>query len=278
MLIALLHKLVRQRYKRQGLISKRFDLNSCSIHYYESTPSSHLPALLLVHGLGTSSSTWINLLPFFVSRFHIYAIDLPGFGFSQVKGGGIFLSLSEHEKVLSVWIDRCTRERFTLLGHSLGGWLAARYALHNPQKVNQLILINTAGILYDGAERQGEMFNIKTTEDVRKLLDRLWFHYPWYFKPFVRAIEHDMKKRGVSELVASIRKEDFLNSGLNRLTMPVTLIWGKQDGLISHDTVEILSKAVRGLEVHYIDRCGHVPQLERPKDLISILRVSMNES
>lgn len=277
MIIQLVHRFVRRRYHELGLVSKRLELNSCSLHYYESSPSSKLPTLVLVHGLGTSSSTWIHLMPFFVGRFHVLAIDLPGFGFSFLTRGHKFLSFSEHSDVLTDWINRFAGERFTLLGHSLGGWLAARYAVRNQKKIKRLILINTSGILYDGAEQQKKMFDVRTSQDVRKLVDRLWFRYPWYFKLFIPAIKNDMKRRAVAEFVGTIRGDDFLNSELDGFTMPVTLIWGEQDGLISSRTVEVLTKALRHIEVHRIDRCGHVPQLERPDELKAILRTPFNE-
>lgn len=272
MLIQLVHRLVRSRLKRLGIESKWLELNNCRLHYYEYAHPHSKSTLVLVHGLGTSSSTWFHLYPFFIQRHSVLAIDLPGFGFSTIKNGKRFFSIQAHAVLLQEVIQRFGLQLFILMGHSLGGWIATKYASRYPAGVTRLILINTAGVYWDGTEELRKIFDVHSTQDVRRLVNRMWYRYPWYFKPFLPAIRRDLMERRVPELVQAIQREDFLDGDLQRLTMPVCLVWGTEDRLIEKETIQVFEHNVRHVEIEYIETCGHVPQLERPEELERILR------
>lgn len=271
MLIPLFHRLIRRHLLQQGVQSKRIEVPGSLLHYYEVTPPAPAETLVLVHGLGTSASTWIHVLPALGQRFRVLALDLPGFGFSERKNATSFRYLEEFVDTLSRFIDRTVSGHFILLGHSLGGWITMRYAVEHRERVQQLILINTAGVYYEGTEKQRELFDLKSLRDTRRLLDHIWLRYPWYLRPFNPWVFEDLVSRKVPEFVQAIREDDFMNSSLKRLTMPVNVIWGTNDRLISEETLSILQKSVPGLHVQRINHCGHVPQLERPVELLQAL-------
>ncbi|MBI3586144.1 MAG: alpha/beta hydrolase [Ignavibacteriales bacterium] len=271
MVIEFLHTVIRWRLRRLGVQSKTVDLGNCSLHYYEYQHPAPQGTVVLVHGLGTSSSTWINVFPFFIKKFHVIALDLPGFGFSRIRNGNKFFSISEHLNTLKKFIEWKELQSYILVGHSMGGWLAAKHAACCPSHIERLLLINTAGVYYHGAEDLRQIFDIKASEDVGTLVDAMWYRYPWYFKPMRRAIRNDLLKRHVSEFVYSIETEDFLIEELYKLTMPLTLIWGMEDKLLSSETIEVVRNKVPTVELKLIEKCGHVPQLERPEAVLNIL-------
>jgi pimeloyl-ACP methyl ester carboxylesterase len=209
---------------------------------------------------------------------NVSCLDLPGFGFSKITIGDAFFSLQQMDLALEHFIHTSQRLPIILIGHSLGGWIAARYAVKHPDSVSHLILINNAGIRYDGFEQQADTFTLKSVDDVRRLLQQMWFHYPWYFKPFASSIYHTLSKKQVSRFVQAIREEDLLNQSFISLKMPLDVIWGKEDGLISRKSVDIMKQFVPHLNEHFISRCGHVPQLERPRELASILKTILTSS
>ncbi|MCI0706801.1 MAG: alpha/beta hydrolase [Ignavibacteriae bacterium] len=272
MLIQSLHKLVRFRVERLGIESKRMEIPGCSLHYYEYRHPNPRGAVVLVHGLGTSSSTWFHLYSSLIREHTVVALDLPGFGFSTISTNRKFLSVAEHTAVLDTFTAKMALFSFTLIGHSLGGWIAAKYASAHPKQVARLVLINTAGVHVEGVENLLRAFDIKTTGDMRRLADTMWHKYPWYFKPLLPAFRDELVRREVPEFVRSIRSDDFFDGGLRRLSMPVHLIWGTEDGLISPETIGALQKDVPHLTVDYIQNCGHVPQLENPQRVEEILK------
>jgi abhydrolase domain-containing protein 6 len=272
MLINILHRWIRNKYYRNGFTSQTLDIGRCKLHYYERRHSTSSPTLVLLHGLGTSSSTWVNLFPRLNIECNVVALDLPGFGYSVIKDGKPFFLFPELLHSLEDFFAGVVQPPFMLLGHSLGGWLAAKYAIAHPNMVRHLILVDTAGILSDETIRQGEAFQIQTLNDVRKLLDTIWFTYPWYFRPFSPAVRNDLRKRRVSDFVRTIQPEDFVNDDLERLKMRVSIVWGNEDKLTTSRSLDVLQKSIPHATVYRIERCGHVPQLERPNEFIDIVR------
>ncbi|HWP82410.1 MAG TPA: alpha/beta hydrolase [Bacteroidota bacterium] len=276
MLISLLHRALCFRYRMLGGITRVTSIRGLPVHYveFQNCPA---PVLFFVHGLGTSSSSWVNLFPHFKDHYHIVALDLPGFGLSPPPSHKPFLTIPEFDSLLREFVDAVLPEQFILIGHSLGGWLSMRLSAQLPERVSHLILMNTAGIFHQGVEEQKQLFTFSRMGDVRTLLTRMWYNYPWYFKPFLPAIYNDLQKRRVSEFVATIQEEDFVNDSLENLSMPVSLIWGKDDRLLSWQSVEILRTKLPHLRLRTIAHCGHVPQLEQPAMLKKILEEVLSE-
>ncbi len=271
MLIDLVHRFVRPTFRHLGMESKFIETKSCHLHYFEYPHPSPKGTIVLVHGLGTSSSTWLKVLPVLIRNHRVIALDLPGFGFSDLKSGKSFCSLSEHRAALTTLVDYAVQDAFTLVGQSFGGWICVQYAAEHPQRVEHLILINTAGIYYRGVEFLREIFTIETVADTRRLLNALWYRYPWYFKPFTRAIFRELSHRNMNDIVNSIEAKDFLTEELSQLRTPVSVIWGKEDKAISWVAVDVIKRLAPQSNVYFIDRCGHVPQLERPEEVKRIL-------
>jgi pimeloyl-ACP methyl ester carboxylesterase len=278
MIIHLLHRLIRVRFHRLGFHSQFLKLDSCQVHFFQKDNRDASMNILFIHGLGTSSSTWINVLPGVREFGNISCLDLPGYGFSKITSGDPCFSLQQLDHAIEHFIQSSQRLPIVLIGHSLGGWLAARYAAKHPESVRHLILINNAGIKYDGFEQQGDAFSLKSVDDVHRLLQKMWFHYPWYFKPFTSSVYDSLRKKHISRFVQSIREEDLLNQSFSCLTMPIDVIWGEDDGLISKKSVDIMKQHAPHLKVHFILRCGHVPQLERPRELTSMLKTILTAS
>lgn len=272
MFIDLLHRKIQKRYRQLGFKDGVFKNGRFSLHYYERSNPSGCDTLVLIHGLGTSSSTWVRLLPELDPTWNVLALDLPGFGFSTIDSGRPFAGLQEHVGAVSALIKEKLVRPCILLGHSLGGWIAAKFSVQEPGKVRHLILVDSAGILCDDTIEQGKAFQVNSIRDLKNLLNKVWLHYPWYFQPFYLAVLNDLRRRHVADFVQSIEKDDFLNDHLGQLNTKVTVIWGRQDKLISIKSIEILKRDIPDVEVHLVEQCGHVPQLEGSGEFSNLMR------
>lgn len=277
MLLDLLHRYVRSRFHSLGFQSMALETRVSRLHYLIREYTDSTRTIVLVHGLGTSSSTWLRSLPLVEGRDRIVALDLPGFGFSTVEGKKGFCSISEHVEALSTLLDHVGQEPLWLFGHSFGGWVSALCAIRSPQRVAHLVLVNTAGVYYQGVEVLQRVFTPLSVKDTCRMLNSLWYRYPWYFKPFAGSVFRELGKRNVNQIVESLEASDFLVEELASLTMPVSIIWGKEDKVISVESVNVLRKFVPHSEVFFIDRCGHVPQLERPAEFAAVLNRILSE-
>jgi abhydrolase domain-containing protein 6 len=277
MLIRLVHRFSRHRYKALGLQSQFVQLKGCTLHVHTHRHATSRKTALLLHGLGTSSSTWVGVMAEVLSTHQVVAPDLAGFGFSELHPPRRFFTLSEHEESLNQLLETMSVKPSVIVGHSLGGWLAARLAAHMGDGLDHLVLIDTAGVFYAGAEELRNDFTIRTSADIRRLTEKMWYRYPWYFKPFRRAIRKDLLRRAVPDLVHAVKRSDFLDALYCQLTMPVTLIWGANDRLIPLEAARLMKERVSHARLIVLEKCGHVPQLEQPKALRDILRQLLSE-
>ena len=275
MLIPFLHSVIRRQILRHGFKSKQVLLNGQSFHYYERAPDNPLGVLVLIHGLGTSASTWINVFPH-LGRYHVFAPDLPGFGLSPPLDR--VPTIDRYVQFVEDFAEAAVRGPFALLGHSMGGWITMKYTLAHKERVKHLLLINTAGIYYQGVDKLRDAFILHSTRDTRALLDLIWVRYPWYFRPFTPFVFEDLVRRKVPEIVSSVREADFVNADLGRMTMPVSVIWGLGDKLISAEALRVLEEKLPARKIYTIRESGHIPQLQTPGELVAILHKALYES
>ena len=103
--------------------------------------AGHGPDVLLIHGWVSSSRMWSLMMNDLSTRFRCWAIDLPGFADSE-KPGASWYSIENYEQVINAFADQFGLERFDLIGHSMGGMIALRFAARQPTRVRRLIAIN----------------------------------------------------------------------------------------------------------------------------------------
>src|SRR6266516_3416848 len=117
------------------------------IHYYyagrRGTP------LVFIHGLGGSAENWLFLLSLLSREYLVYALDLPGFGRTPLAPEGT--NIGTHTLYVQRFLDALDYPRATLVGNSLGGWIATRFTVDNPERVRHLYLLNSAGLSRKGA-------------------------------------------------------------------------------------------------------------------------------
>ncbi|MBW1988107.1 MAG: alpha/beta hydrolase, partial [Deltaproteobacteria bacterium] len=113
------------------------------IHYQEwENPGEDV---VLIHGYASSTYTWKDVAPVLADHgYHVYAVDLKGFGWSDKPGDDRYAPEDFMECVNS-WMDAVGLESAVLAGNSMGGFISALMALEHPEKVEQLILVDAAG-------------------------------------------------------------------------------------------------------------------------------------
>ena len=140
-----------------------------SIRYYDTGSG---PPLVRVHGLGGDADQWAFCLPGLGRSNRVVALDLLGFGRSDKPG--IDYRIAGFVEVLDRFLSALDIPRASLLGHSLGGWIVASFALQYPDRVNKLILNDAAGI-DEGAVPIPIDLNVSTCGNMRKVFEAM-FH------------------------------------------------------------------------------------------------------
>ncbi|MBE9038492.1 alpha/beta fold hydrolase [aff. Roholtiella sp. LEGE 12411] len=107
--------------------------------------------VIFLHGAWNDSSQWISIMESLSQDFHCFAPDLLGFGESE--NPNIHHSIDLQVECLAEFLQAVKLERVYLVGHSLGGWVAASYALKYPEKVDGVVLLAPEGVEIEGQEQ-----------------------------------------------------------------------------------------------------------------------------
>jgi len=232
------------------------------------------PELLVLHGLGDSIAGWARVLGPLSRTHRVHIVDLPGHGLSvpprDFRVRTILEPLARYAAGLAGPI---------LVGHSLGGWLAARLALLEgtpsngvPQGIARgLILINPAGAFLPEAEWATfrELFD---RADARAYLERAFHAAPIALRLFPGEIARAMSSAATRAFFAAVAREDFLRDAeLASLRTPVRIIWGERDRLLPAGSLPFFRAHLPRAEVLVLPRAGHLPHLETPGALASAI-------
>ena len=241
------------------------------------------PALIMIHGFGSSLQTWEPWAKALSPDFRIISFDLPGSGLSAPDPTGDYSDARSVALVLAL-MDRLHLERATLIGNSIGGRIAWRFAATHPERIEKLVLISPDGFASPGFEYGKAPVVPATMELMRYVLPKPLIKAglkPAYGDP--SAIRPDTVARYYELMLAPGARSallDRMRQGvltdprpfLRRIHQPVLLMWGERDGMIPVANSRDYLQALPNARLVTYPRLGHVPQEEDPKQSIKALR------
>jgi len=273
----------------------QLQLSSLSINYQMAGPD-HAPAVLLLHGLGTQASFWLPVIPLLVEAgFQVFAVDLPGFGYSDPIDE-LYTPVNVG-KLVGAFVETLDLTSVIVVGHSMGGTVAAGFAIADPVKIRALVCVDAFGfsdrlipvspaILYTLALPS---LYYRLTRQPQKLIKPIIennFHVPERLSPQIleMAIAEnwvgDSAERikivyglGKSLGLRSQRQEfaDSLRDQYLQYMFPMLVIWGQEDTFIPVDGAYQIKSRIPNIGLHIIPDCGHAPPLEKTDEFNQVL-------
>ena len=227
------------------------------------------PTVILLHGLGGSAQAWgLNIGPL-AEKYHVIVPDQIGFGKSDKPL--VNYRVRTYVDFLDQFCKQLKIERATLVGSSMGGWIATMYTASFPDRVDKLVLVDAAGYRppKDFDTRTLIGLNPSTREGMKILIAKVFYNKAFQTDAAVdQAIAARLAAGDgytINSLTESIiRGEDFLDEIVKTIKRPTLIIWGRQDGLVSLADGERFNKDIAGSKMIVIDQCGHVPNTEKP--------------
>lgn len=237
------------------------------------------PAVVLIHGLAGCWQNWLENIPALGADFNVIAVDLPGFGESEMPAGKQ-VSIPAYGRTVVGVLNSLGVERASVIGNSMGGQTAVQTALDHPSRVDRMILISPAGYstcstpspLAHGAGVGGLL--LSNTAAWRRFL---------VTRPRLRAaalggvVAHPNKlspeiafemmgadrKVGFSAAAHAILEHDF-RPRLGELTTPTLVVWGRGDRILTSRDAERFRSRIPGAKKLVLSDTGHCAMVERP--------------
>jgi pimeloyl-ACP methyl ester carboxylesterase len=237
--------------------------------------------------LGTNAHRdWREVIPALATDHHVITLDLPGFGGSDTLPQGY--SFEALAATLAEVLERRAIAKTHVIGHSLGAALALHFAHTHPQRLERLILIDTAGILLKSvyvhhvSQRWAPQFGFAPLDQLlsrgannlnRFILSRLENRFDfsrWLAgNPMLRAAL--LGGFAHTDAALGLIEHDFTRA-LHETQVPTTVIWGRNDDVSPLRVGVLLAGRLPNAQLHVIDRAGHTPMHDAPAELMPLLR------
>jgi pimeloyl-ACP methyl ester carboxylesterase len=263
---------LRVRLWDHDIQSRYAQVGGYRIHYLEALPQGGGAGtpLVLLHGLGSRGADWIPLIPGLAAAgFHVYAPDLLGYGNSPQPD--VDYSIALEESLVLQFLEAMHLSRADVGGWSMGGWVAARLALDHPERVQRLVLYDSAGI-YFPATFDASLFIPADAAGLIHLTAMLDPH-PKPFPDFVtRAILRKLNRNGwvIRRAVASMTAgRDLLDFRLPSLQTPTLIVWGSKDALIPLAVGESMHRLIPRSSLDVLVGCGHLAPGQCPHSALA---------
>jgi 2-hydroxy-6-oxonona-2,4-dienedioate hydrolase len=295
-MLELLQHFVNLEWRRRGAMFRQLTVTGSRVWYAEFQPLRHdrgavgppvcaqggerqagrarPPTVVLFHGLGASSTSFHSVIADLRKLYRVVVPDLPGYGCSRPPPGRDFLPFTELVEVAERFVARVAPRGAYLAGNSMGGWIAAKVAARRPGLVRGIALLNPGGPALR-AEDWVDFARIMLAEErgvMDEWLRRMFHKPPLIMRFFTREFRRIMRGPSVSQLMTSLRAEDFLSEEeMTLVRCPAVLVWGERDRLLPEGCRTFYLKKLQGVRYEPIPDCGHCPQLECPSRTAEIL-------
>lgn len=253
---------VYQRYVAWRIGFKNYEvmLGPYRIHYMVAGEGK---PLVLVHGLAGRAENWLTLVPEFTRNgYKVYAPDLLGYGRSEQPD--VDYSIALEEDMLAKFLDSQKLENPDMAGWSMGGWISLKYAADHPQRVHRLVLMDSAGLLFDAVNAPA--LRPKTEAQLAHMMEVLTPHP----QPIPSFIARDILRNfAINDWVVGRALQsmgtgrDLMDGKMQTVNMPVLIIWGKQDVLTPMSVAEGMHKGMPQSLLYVFDGTGHLAPTER---------------
>jgi pimeloyl-ACP methyl ester carboxylesterase len=247
------------------------------------------PPVVLLHGPGEFAALWSRVIPELVTTHRVIAPDLPGHGASEMPDGRL-----DADRVLA-WLDeliaRTCPSPPSLVGHLLGGAIAARFAVDHGDRIGPLVLVDAFGLSWNRpalrfaiplaayiarpTERTRDRFLAQCFVDFDGLRDQMGDRFDPFATYALSWARSKKAKAALRSLMTEFGMRPMPKADLARIAVPTTLIWGRHD-LQTKLSVAETAAARYGWPLHVIEGARDDPAFEQPEAFLEALRAALH--
>jgi pimeloyl-ACP methyl ester carboxylesterase len=265
-------------------------VNGSRVNYVEMGAG---PPVILIHGLAGCWQNWLENIPHLARRHRVVAVDLAGFGESELPQEEI--SIPGYGRFIDAFLGEIGVERAVLVGNSMGGFIAAETTISHPSRVEKLVLVSAAGLVHVGnwqfqrLEHGARLFNpliaamlARREHLVRRpgLRRRMLYgvaKYPERLAPeLCYEVAGGAGKPGFLDALNAIHVYDFRDR-LPQVDVPTLIVWGHDDRVVPVSSAYEYERLIPGARRVIFEETGHVPMLERPARFNKLLDEFLSE-
>lgn len=249
-----------------------------NLNYLRMGANTGIP-VVLVHGFGGDLNNWLFNQPALAEDQDVLALDLPGHGRSSK-----YLATADIVMLTGAFrdfLDAVGIAQAQIVGHSMGGAVALSFAAENPERVHGLTLLAPGGL---GPEINMEFIDgfiaAGRRKEMRSALESLVADPDLISRDMINDVLKYKRLDGVEQALRSLANGLFPNGrqqvldrgSLEKITAPISVIWGQSDQVIPADHADTLSDLA---QVHRLEGVGHMPHMEAAAEINRLIAASV---
>jgi pimeloyl-ACP methyl ester carboxylesterase len=227
--------------------------------------------LLILHGeLGVPG--WLQAYARLAEHFTVHVPSLPGFGHSARPD---WIAGVRDVAAWTTWLVRELNlpQPLPVIGFSLGGWIAAEIATVNASLFTQMVLVGAAGLQPESGQVWDYFIHSSREAFARSFYDgaKSPEYAQYYDRPWTA--EEEAQAEQNREMAARLLWKPYMRSHtlaglLGGIATPTLVVWGREDAIIPLEVCDRFVRAIPGATATVLDRCGHMPEMERPEAFV----------
>ncbi len=266
--------------------------NGCNVSYIDEGKSD--TTLLFIHGLATYAYSWVLNIRELKSHYRCIALDLPGNGYSE--GGDFDYGINFYSGCVYDFMQQLQLKNVVLVGHSMGGQIAATLVINQPDACEQLILCAPAGIetfsviertIYHAGINFLDFFSSEEYS-LRETINTSFYNKHPKADEMIQELIRIMKEQPMSkyrrmiEMCITGMLNEPVYDKLKTINQPTLILFGERDALIPnklmHPLLSTKSVAETGLRqipnahMELLPKCGHFLQIEKAEEVNLLIR------
>ena len=235
------------------------------------------PPVLFLHG-ADGYSQWLPFFDAIAERYEIIVPEHPGFGASDDPP--LIRSVPDMAMFYLDFLEALNLRDVHIVGHSLGGWIAAEMLIRDRARAKSLTLISSAGIRVEGV-LSGDLFIWNREELLRNVFyDQHFAEVALALKPTEAQMDTMLHNRFTATKLGWQPRwyDPDLEKWLHRIKLPALILWGVDDKIMPAAYAKLWRERLPDARLVTIDKCGHVPQVEKLAETIGPLRDFLAEA
>jgi 2-hydroxy-6-oxonona-2,4-dienedioate hydrolase len=226
---------------------------------------------VLLHGLGSRKEDWMPVIEPLAQKYRLLIPDQIGFGHSDKPL--LDYRVQTYVDFLNEYLRQLNVQKASIVGESLGGWIAALYALELSSgahliPLEKLVLVDAAGLQQD---KPIPDLNPSSLAAMRGLMEAVFYDTSWLNEDALRKIFTDKLSVHDGYTIRSFLGNlggEYLDDKLANIKVTTLVLWGKQDKLLPIASGERYAAGIAGARLVSFDKCGHVPPIEKTEEFL----------
>ena len=263
-----------------GLHEQTVDLGELRMATYQGGPADAKETLILLHGYSADKDVWPRFAKHFTGDYRVIIPDLAGHGDTGFDAAWDYSAPAQARRI-AMLMDRLGIAKAHVGGNSMGGFIAAHFALAYPERTLSVALIDAAGVISPEPSDMGRLlaqgrnpFEVSSRAEFDAFYAMTMASPPWMpgFVLAAMAEKYQAHRDELALIFKGFHERFMLDDKLSQIQTPALVLWGQKDRLIDVSSAAVWAKGLRNSKLVIEEGIGHMPMVERPARTAEIYR------